>query len=96
MNKMFELSNLKKSMNTYLRIARLELNVLFFSPIAWIILIIFAVQIGVTFSDILEAREASQQLGNQFKGLTMSVFGGPDGFFASLQNKLISLYPSIN
>lgn len=48
MNKMFELSNLKKSMNTYLRIARLELNVLFFSPIAWIILIIFAVQIGVT------------------------------------------------
>lgn len=80
MNKMFELSNLKKSMNTYLRIARLELNVLFFSPIAWIILIIFAVQIGVTFSDILEAREASQQLGNQFKGLTMSVFGGPDGF----------------
>lgn len=93
MNKMFELSNLKKSMNTYLRIARLELNVLFFSPIAWIILIIFAVQIGVTFSDILEAREASQQLGNQFKGLTMSVFGGPDGFFASLQNKLYLYIP---
>ncbi|EID76485.1 DUF4350 domain-containing protein [Imtechella halotolerans] len=80
-------------MNTYLRIARLELNVLFFSPIAWIILIIFAVQIGVTFSDILEAREASQQLGNQFKGLTMSVFGGPDGFFASLQNKLYLYIP---
>lgn len=66
---------------------------MFFSPIAWIILIIFAVQIGVTFSDILEAREASQQLGNQFKGLTMSVFGGPDGFFASLQNKLYLYIP---
>ncbi|GGW82865.1 DUF4350 domain-containing protein [Salegentibacter mishustinae] len=80
-------------MKKIFNIARLELSILFYSPIAWIILIIFTIQAGITFVDLLEAREASQQLGNDLKGLTMDIFGGGRGFFAAVQNKLYLYIP---
>lgn len=75
------------------RIARLELSILFYSPIAWIILIIFIVQCGVTFIDLVEAREANQQLGYPLKSLTQDIFGGSQGFFAAVQSKLYLYIP---
>ncbi|WP_289024116.1 Gldg family protein [uncultured Salegentibacter sp.] len=80
-------------MKKIFNIARLELSILFYSPIAWIILIIFTIQSGITFVDLLEAREASQQLGSELKGLTMDIFGGGKGFFAAVQNKLYLYIP---
>ncbi|WP_162426105.1 Gldg family protein [Pontibacter pudoricolor] len=80
-------------MKKIIRIARLELSILFYSPIAWIILIIFLIQCGVTFIGLIETREASQQLGNPLKSLTQDVFGGAQGFFAAVQNKLYLYIP---
>lgn len=80
-------------MKKIFKIARLELSILFYSPIAWLILIIFIIQCGITFTDLLEAREARQQLGNQLKGLTVDIFGGGRGFFAAVQNKLYLYIP---
>ena len=40
-------------MKTIWKIAKAELNTLFCSPIAWLILIIFAFQAGLTFSDLI-------------------------------------------
>ncbi len=80
-------------MKKIFKIARLELSILFYSPIAWLILIIFIVQCGITFTDLLEAREASQQLGNELKNLTMDIFGGGRGFFSSVKNKLYLYIP---
>lgn len=80
-------------MKKIFKIARLELSILFYSPIAWLILIIFIVQCGITFSGLLEAREASQQLGNELRGLTADIFGGGKGFFAAVQNNLYLYIP---
>ncbi|MGI0107024.1 Gldg family protein [Salinimicrobium sp. WS361] len=80
-------------MKKILKIAKLELSLLFYSPIAWLILIIFIIQCGVNFVELLEAREAQQQLGYPVKGLTMDIFGGNQGFFAAVQNKLYLYIP---
>lgn len=80
-------------MKKILRIARLELSLLFYSPIAWILLIIFIIQCGTTFTGLLEAREATQQLGNPLDNLTIKIFGGRDGFFSAVQHKLYLYIP---
>ena len=80
-------------MKKIFQIARLELSILFFSPIAWLILIIFIVQCGITFTDLLGAREAQQELGYNLQGLTVNLFGGTQGFFASVQNNLYLYIP---
>ncbi|MCY4780732.1 Gldg family protein [Sphingobacterium sp. UT-1RO-CII-1] len=66
------------------KIARLELSVFFYSPIAWVLMIIFMIQCGVSIMDLLSEKESSQQLGAQLQSLTADVFAGPRGFFRSV------------
>lgn len=80
-------------MKKILRIARVELSILFYSPIAWLLLIIFIIQCGVTIVGLLEAQEASQELGSKLKSLTMSVYGGGNGFFSAVKNNLYLYIP---
>ncbi|WP_010133977.1 Gldg family protein [Ochrovirga pacifica] len=75
-------------MKQIIRIARVELSILFYSPVAWLLLIVFVVQCGITLTELLDAKAASQELGNQLKGLTQSVFGGHNAFFNSVKNKI--------
>ncbi len=80
-------------MKKILRIARVELSILFYSPIAWLVLIIFFIQCGITFTDLLVKHEADQQLGYGIKSLTTKTFGGRDGLFAAVQSKLFLYIP---
>ena len=80
-------------MRKIFKIAKVELSILFYSPIAWLVLIIFILQSGLTFIDLIDARETSQQLGNNLKGLTQDIFGGNKGFFSSVQDKLYLYIP---
>src|SRR5690606_21661625 len=80
-------------MKKILRIARVELSILFYSPIAWLVLIIFFIQCGITFTDLLFKHEASQLLGYGSKSLTTLTFGGRDGLFAAVQSKLFLYIP---
>ncbi|MEO6681959.1 MAG: Gldg family protein [Ginsengibacter sp.] len=80
-------------MKKILRIARVELSILFYSPIAWLVLIIFFIQSGITFADLLIKHEADQQLGYGIKSLTTKTFGGRDGLFAVVQSKLFLYIP---
>ena len=80
-------------MHKIFKIAKVELSILFYSPIAWLVLIIFILQSGLTFIDLIDARETSQQLGNNLKGLTQDIFGGNKGFFSSVQDKLYLYIP---
>ncbi|MCK0131700.1 Gldg family protein [Flavobacteriaceae bacterium F08102] len=80
-------------MKKILRIARIELSILFYSPIAWLMLIIFIIQCGIGISDLIEAKEASQQMGNKFTGLTMDIYGGGRGFFNMVKNNLYLYIP---
>lgn len=80
-------------MKKIIKIAQVELSILFYSPIAWLVLIIFIIQCGVTIADLLEARAASQELGNQLKSLTKDVFGGYDAFFNAVKDNLYLYIP---
>lgn len=80
-------------MKKILKIARLELSILFYSPIAWLVLIIFIVQSGVTFTSLLNELEAKQQLGNALESITANIFVGTDGFFTAVQKKLYLYIP---
>lgn len=80
-------------MKKILKIAHIELSILFYSPIAWLILIIFIIQCGVTITDLLEARAASQELGNELKSLTQDIFGGYNSFFKAVKKNLYLYIP---
>lgn len=81
-------------MKTIFRIARLELSLLFFSPIAWLVLVIFIIQSGVTFLERLEGFSNFQSLGNQLHSLTESIFASEyRGFFKNVQSNLYLYMP---
>ncbi|WP_299672104.1 Gldg family protein [uncultured Polaribacter sp.] len=80
-------------MKKILKIAKVELSILFYSPIAWLVLIIFTIQCGVSITDLIDAKEANQQLGYDLKSLTTSIFGGNQGFFTSVKSKLYLYIP---
>ncbi|BAV08918.1 ABC-2 type transport system permease protein [Filimonas lacunae] len=75
------------------RIARLELSNLFFSPVAWVVLIIFLVQGGWEFSALLERMERSQQMGSDNGNLTNVVFSGYFGVFTKIKEYLYLYIP---
>lgn len=80
-------------MKKSLQIARTELNILFFSPIAWVLLVIFMVQGGLAFSGLLATKEASQALGSTLPSLTQDLFGGNTGFFTVMRQYLYLYVP---
>ncbi|MEO6681961.1 MAG: Gldg family protein [Ginsengibacter sp.] len=80
-------------MKKIIKIARLELNILFYSPIAWLLLIIFGVQAGLTFTDILYSQETNQQLERPLRVLSKILFAGDKGLFKSVQDSLYLYIP---
>lgn len=80
-------------MKKIFRIARLELSVMIYSPIAWLILIIFIIQCSSTFMGLIEAKETNQQLGYGVTNLTKGIFGGSYGFFSIIQHQLYLYIP---
>lgn len=81
-------------MKTIFRIARLELSILFFSPIAWLVLVIFIIQSGLTFIELLESFARYQKLGNQMGAMTERIFASDfRGFFTAVQSNLYLYLP---
>ena len=75
------------------KIAKLELSLMFYSPIAWFVLIIFFVQTGLTFTELLYKYETNQQLGRPLSVLTKILFAGDDGILAVVQSHLYLYIP---
>ncbi|SEW43344.1 ABC-2 type transport system permease protein [Chitinophaga sp. YR573] len=61
-------------MKKIFKIARTELQTLFYSPIAWLILVIFAVQTAFVFTNSVDQVLKNQMLGSHFTGLTLWMF----------------------
>ena len=80
-------------MKTILRLARLELSTLFYSPIAWLVWIVFGFQSGLGFTDKLKTYAGSQEMGSKLSFLTETIFGGPFGFFADIQRNVYLYIP---
>lgn len=80
-------------MRTIIRIMKSELRVLFFSPIAWFILIVFSFQVGLAFSNALESQLWSQNMGYRLQALSLSLFGGYLGIYTKLLEDLYLYIP---
>lgn len=80
-------------MRTIIRIMKTELRVLFFSPIAWLILIVFSFQVGMQFCDSLGMQLRSQELGYSVRAVSFSVFAGYTGIFKRLLEDLYLYIP---
>lgn len=84
-------------MKKILQIARLELNILFYSPIAWFLLIVFLFQCGLSYTSNINGWIMSQELGGYYssnmKDLTRNIFSFPQGTFIEISSKLYLYLP---
>ena len=81
-------------MKLILRIARTELYTLFFSPIAWLILIVFACQVGVNYLEILGEIVRIELLGRGIKfSVTAGLLLGGSGLYETIQQSLYMYVP---
>ncbi|WP_256002487.1 Gldg family protein [Pedobacter deserti] len=80
-------------MKTILRIARLELSTLFYSPVAWLVLMIFPIQAGLDLTKFLQMLGRAHRMGQEFKEVTGQVFGTQYGFYAGVKNTLYLYIP---
>lgn len=77
------------------RIAKLELSTLFYSPVAWLVLIVFTFQTGLQFITSMDFFDAAQQVGQKYAPMTIQVFvqGARGGLFTEVLSKLYLYIP---
>ncbi len=81
-------------MKTIFRIAQTELRLFFYSPIAWLILIIFAFQAGMAFCDTFGYQLQNKALGRgQIPYQTVILLLGDSGSFFKVLNNLYLYIP---
>lgn len=80
-------------MKTILKITKNELSTLFYSPIAWLILIIFTFQSGMAYAEAWSAALRSQALGFTVTGATGRLLLGWQGAISSMQEHLYLYIP---
>jgi len=78
-------------MKTIYRIAKTELFTLFYSPVAWLVLMIFAFQAGLEFTESFGKCLKSQDLGYHIYNTTSRVFTGYSLFKSMLGNLYLYL-----
>jgi len=86
-------------MTTTFKIARTELNMLFYSPIAWFLLVVFMFQCGLSYTDTVDNILISQELGGGYAMglgfLTRSILAYPYGLFAAMVGSIYLYLPLI-
>ena len=80
-------------MRTIKRIMKTELRVLFFSPIAWIVLVVFAFQLGLTYCDGLAGEIRDAAMGYRPYNVTMYLMAGYSGAFSEMLKNLYLYIP---
>lgn len=82
-------------MRLIFQIAKNELKILFFSPVAWLMLVIFAAQTGLQFADLFNSLIRYFNLGNPSEGnITYNLYSNTfSGFFIRVQQYLYLYIP---
>jgi ABC-2 type transport system permease protein len=80
-------------MNTVYKIAKNELYLLFYSPIAWLILVIFAFQASVDYTGVLSFELKDKAAGYSLVDETASLFCNFRGVFRQIQQYLYLYIP---
>ena len=77
-------------MNMIYKIAKTELQMLFYSPVAWLVLIIFTFQSGLIFTNAIEMVEREQAMGYDPMFISSNLFGR---LFYTVQDYLFLYIP---
>jgi ABC-2 type transport system permease protein len=81
-------------MKKILKIGKLELSILIYSPVVWIVLPIFCVLCGMNVLGALKDYQAALSLrGGGGSQLTREIYGLPGGFFVDIQQTLYLYLP---
>lgn len=81
-------------MKTILRVAGTELRTLFYSPIAWFLMIIFLIQCGITYTGIIESLAREQEAGNLMRiSMTDYIFISNRGLFGNVMGNIYLYMP---
>lgn len=80
-------------MKTIFRLARTELQVMFYSPVAWLILIIFTFQVGMTFTDNYDGMIRLGVMKLPGQNFTINTFAGWMGVYSKVQSYLYLYIP---
>lgn len=75
------------------KISKTELQTLFYSPIAWLIIVIFTFQTSMGFSGVMGDLVKSQELGYGLQSVTKNIFAGWMGLFSTVQQYLYLYIP---
>ena len=70
---------LNSNIKTAIRVAKIELNSMFYSPVAWLVLVIFGFQIGMSFAQIYGEQLRYQDMGYDLWSVTSGVYTGMRG-----------------
>jgi len=77
-----------KYMRKIIKIAKAELFTLFYSPIAWFILIIFSFQTALVFMELMQGTLKNQLTGIPQAALSANIYGGQFGLLIKVQEYL--------
>ncbi|SEM68259.1 ABC-2 type transport system permease protein [bacterium A37T11] len=80
-------------MKVIYKIAKAELKTLFFSPIAWLIIVVFTFQTSILFTSVFGDQVRRQILGWKLFSITLSTFSGFQGVFTNVQQYLYLYIP---
>lgn len=81
-------------MKTIYKIAKTELQTLFYSPVAWLVIVIFTFQTAMTFTNMFGGLVRNQALGYELVSVTSNVFSNPwGGVFPAIQGYLFLYIP---
>ena len=81
-------------MRAIYKIARLELSNLFYSPVAWLLLIFFTFMMGMTFAGALEGFARQQELGTRgLYAVSQNLFYSPKGLWPQVSQWFYLLMP---
>lgn len=91
-NEKYHLNDLS-TMKIIRKIALTELQTLFYSPVAWFILIVFAFQCAMAYTGILTGNARAMEMNWGLQNVTLNMFGGMRGLFTQVQNYLYLYIP---
>jgi ABC-2 type transport system permease protein len=84
-------------MKIIFKIAKTELKNLFYSPIAWFLIIAFMVTCAIVYMGMVDSNAQGQEMGGYaleyMRDLTSRIFTGPGGLFATVMKNLYLFMP---
>ena len=86
---------LNNNIKTAVRVAKIELNSMFYSPVAWLVLVIFGFQIGMSFAQIYGEQLRYQDMGYDLWSVTTGVYTGMRGILPPIQRYIYLYIPLI-